>query len=311
MDTIYICCATDANYAPYCGVMLTSVFKNNIESHVKVYILLDSPLPQKEQHRFARLAEKYNNEIIYLLVDKSFLERFPIKGQNYWSIATYYRLYIEKLLPRTVKLILYLDCDIIVDGALDYLWQIDMTNKAIGCVPDIFDYSGHFQKGLNIPIEATYFNAGVLLINLDFWREHSIGQQCLNYLDNHYDIIEANDQDVLNAVLWDKKMKLPMSYNFQIQFLKKEFYFGSVNYQQEIDETRAHPIVIHYAAPNKPWHILYYKMPYKQLWYKYKWASQWWFLVPLSPNRKAFNYILKRYFLWPLGIINYPQYYID
>ena len=32
--TINILCATDDNYVPYCGIMLTSVFDNNKDSEI-------------------------------------------------------------------------------------------------------------------------------------------------------------------------------------------------------------------------------------------------------------------------------------
>lgn len=309
-ETINILCATDANYVPYCGVMLTSVFESNKHARVDAYILIDTPLPGKAQRQFAQLAEKYGNSINYLLIDKSFLEKFPIKGMSYWSIATYYRLYATDLLPESVHRILYLDCDIIVDGKLDYLWEIDMTDKAAGVVPDIFEYDGHFQRQLHYPEDAGYFNAGVVLINVDFWRKHNIGQQCLDFLANHYDWIEANDQDVLNAVLWDKKIRLPLAYNYQIQFLKSNFYDALTIYRMEINETRRHAVIVHYAAPEKPWNVMYFDMPYKWLWQKYKWESPWWYILPQLPKRKIFNYLVKRFLLWPFGIM-YKKQYID
>lgn len=301
-ETINILCATDVNYVPYCGIMLTSVFESNKDARVDAYILIDSPLPNNAQKRFARLAQKYNNGIYYLQIDRSFLEKFPIKGMSYWSIATYYRLYATELLPKSIHRILYLDCDIIVNDSLKYLWQIDLDNIAIGCVPDIFDYSGHFQERLKYPKNAGYFNAGVLLINVDYWRDNSIGQKCLNFLANHYDIIEANDQDVLNAVLWDKKIQLPLTYNYQIQFLKNNFYAALTQYREDINNTKESPIIIHYAAQTKPWDILYYKMPYKKQWHKYQAISLWWYILPQLPKRKTFNYLIKRFFLWPFGI---------
>ena len=236
------------------------------------------------------------------------MERFPIKGMSYWSIATYYRLYASELLPESVHRILYLDCDIIVNGKLDYLWEIDMTDKAAGVVPDIFEYDGHFQRQLHYPEEAGYFNAGVVLINVDYWREHNIGLRCFDFLANHYDIIEGNDQDVLNAVLWNSKISLPLTYNYQIQYLKDNFYINLTKYRQEIESTKMNPIIIHYAAPEKPWNVLYYKMPYKKIWWQYKLKSPWWYILPQLPQRKTIKYLAKRYILWPLGVMYKPQY---
>ena len=311
-ETINILCATDDNYVPYCGVMITSVFESNKDSRVDAYILIDKPLSSRAQHRFSKLAAKYDNSINYLFIDKSFLERFPIKGMSYWSIATYYRLYATELLPESVHRILYLDCDIIVRQSLRPLLEIDMKNKAVGCVSDIFEYWGEFQRRLGYPIEAGYFNAGVLLINVDYWHEHNLGQQCLDFLAKHYDSIEANDQDVLNAVLWDKKMRLPVTYNYQVQFLAKHFYdVESADLQKEIMEYKDNPTIIHYAVPNKPWNVLYYKMPYKKIWWQYKRKSPWWYILPSLPKYKTINYLIKRYLLWPFGIMWKLGYIID
>lgn len=310
IEAINILCATDINYVPYCGVMIASVFESNRSSRVNAYILTDKPFPNSACKRFDKLAKKYNNSINYLLIDDSFLEKFPIKGMDYWSIATYYRLYAAELLPSDVHRILYLDCDIIVQGNLRPLWELDMTNKAAAGVSDIFEYWGEFQKRLLYPVEAGYFNAGVLLINVDYWRENAVGQQCLNFLAHHYNLIEANDQDVLNAVLWDKKMSLPLTYNYQIQFKKRNFYQSfSEKMRQEVDTT-TEPVIIHYAAPQKPWNVMYYKMPFKQAWWKYKRKSPWWYLLPQLPKRKTVNYLIKRFLLWPLGIMWMDEYKI-
>lgn len=303
-ESINILCATDNNYAPFCGIMLTSLFESQINEHIRVYILVDKPLPDSAQCKFSQLKEKYGNEIHYLLIDNSFLERFPIKGMDYWSIATYYRLYAAELLPKDVHRILYLDCDIIVAGDLRPLFQMNMTDKSAACISDIFEYWGEFQKRLLYPVEAGYFNAGVLLINVDYWRENHIGQKCLDFLEHHYDLVEANDQDVLNAVLWDTKLRLPVTYNFQVQFLKGYFFDKAVpELQTEIQQTKDKPVIIHYAVPVKPWDMLYYRMPYKRIWKKYKRKSYWWYMPPRLPKRKRFKYLVKRYLLWPLGIM--------
>ena len=308
-ESIYILCATDNNYAPYCGVMLSSVFESNIGSRVKAYVLIDKPMDRRNINRFDRLAKKFGGSIVFVMVDNSFLGKFPIKGMEYWSIATYYRLYAAELLPKDIHCILYLDCDIIVQGDLRSLWELDMTDKAVAGVSDIYECCGKFQRQLHYSEEVGYFNAGVLLINLDYWREYAIGQQLLDFLANHYDLVEANDQDVLNAVLWDKKALLPLTYNYQIQFRKKYFYLkSSEKMRQEIDST-TEPVIIHYAAPQKPWNIKYYKMPFKQVWWYYKRKSPWWYLLPQLPKHKTVNYLVKRYLLWPLGV-KYEQLYI-
>lgn len=310
-QTINILCATDDNYVPYCGIMLTSVFENNKDVKVDAYVIIDKPLSNKNIIRFKKLEQIYNQSITFLTIDNKILSRFPSKGMDYWSIAMYYRIFAEELLPNNISKVLYLDCDIVVENTLKALWEVDLTNKAVGVVQDIFTFSEEIYHRLSIPQELNYFNSGVLLMNVEYWRQNKICQQCLDYLQNSYDKLFANDQDVLNAVLWDKKIHLPISYNFQVQFLKHYFLdrFTS-ELKEQIFAVKKNPIIIHYAVPVKPWNVLYYNMPFKQIWKKYKLLSQWWYMLPELPKYKKINYIIKRYIFWPLGIM-WKKDYID
>lgn len=311
-ETINVLCATDDNYVPYCGIMLTSLFENNKDVRVDVYVLIDKPLSKRSQRRFEKLTEQYGNGISFLIIDKSFLEKFPTKGMSYWSIAMYYRIFAEQLVPNHVDRILYLDCDIIVRSNIKSLWEIDMTHKAVGVVPDIMTTCDvNIYERLQYPSEAGYFNSGVLLINLGYWRECKISQQCLDYLSENYDRLFANDQDVLNAVLWDKKITLPLRYNYQIQYLSNYFFnLQSDNMKKEVLDTYNNPIIIHYAHAIKPWAILYYKKPFLQEWEYYKNISQWSSLWRTLPQNKTINFTIKRFILWPLGLMHYDSGFI-
>lgn len=303
-QTINILCSTDENYVPYCGVMLTSLFESNKENEIHVYVLLDKPLSSRSQNKFSNLARRYSNTINYILVDSSFLKKFPIKGNSYWSIATYYRIYAAELLPETIDKILYLDCDIIVDGSLEHLWSMDLSDYAAGVVPDICTEMQENYKRLEYNASLGYFNAGVLMMNLRYWREHSVGRECLEYLEHHYDSILWNDQDVLNYVLRNNKMKIPVTYNYQIKMLLPTYYETFNEVMKRDIENTLKPIIIHYATPTKPWMINYYPMPFNNVWHKYKRVSPWRHRRDLLPDHKRLNYIIKRFLLWPINIKN-------
>lgn len=304
MNVINITCATDDKYVPYCGVMLTSVFENHKDREVNVYIMIDKPLKEENQKKFAKLAERYNQHIHYCMVDKSYLENFPLKGDgiSHWSIVTYYRLYAAELLPKDVDLVLYLDCDIIVDGSLSELFDADWSGVAIGTVPDMCTEWQEYYDRLQYDKSIGYFNAGSVLINLAYWREHKVGQECLDFLGAHYDRIFNNDQDVLNYVLRERKRNLSVSYNYQIQLRMPYFYDTfSEEMKADIDKTNS-PLIIHYAAELKPWMIGYYSYPYNETWHKYKKMSPWRTMRDALPKTRAWAAFVKRYFLWPLGI---------
>ena len=63
--------------------------------------------------------------------------------------------------------VLYLDVDMIVRHSLDSLWDTDINDYAIAAVPDMDEQSHIESNRLPYPMETGYFNAGMLLINVD------------------------------------------------------------------------------------------------------------------------------------------------
>ena len=48
-ERINILCATDNNYAPYCGIMLTSLFESNRDCGFNVFVFVDGCLSNANQ----------------------------------------------------------------------------------------------------------------------------------------------------------------------------------------------------------------------------------------------------------------------
>ena len=304
---ISIVCATDDNYAPYCGIMLTSVLENHKNREVSAFILVDKPLKEEHQKRFRQLSEKYKAGIDFILVDRSFFEKFPLKGDanniKHWSIVTYYRLYAEDLLPKTIDKVLYLDCDIIVNRSIGHLFDMEWDDYAVGAVPDMCTEWQEYYDRLGYDRSEGYFNAGVLFINLGYWRTHNIGRKCVDYLASHYDRIFNNDQDVLNVVTRECKKTLPVSYNYQMQ-LRMPYFFNTFREAMKEDVMgTTSPHIIHYAAELKPWMTKYYFYPFNAEWHKYKRLSPWKHSKDKLPEKRTVQGFIKRYFLWPIGIM--------
>lgn len=304
MNPINIVCATDNKYVPYCGVMLTSLFENNKEREVNVYIMIDKPLSMKGTEQLSRLEKQYGQHIHYCMVDSSFFDKYPIRGEDkkHLSIVTYYRLFAEELLPKEVKQVLYLDCDIIVDSAIGELFDMDWTDIAIGTVPDMCTEWDDYYNRLGYDKSMGYFNAGVALMNLEYWRKHHMAKQCFEYLVNNYEKLDNNDQDVLNVVMKDLKRNLPVTYNYQIQLRMPYFYNTFSKEMQEDVRNTTSPKIIHYAAELKPWMAYYYSYPFYSTWQKYKRLSPWKNMHDQLPKTRKLVAWAKRYLIWPFGV---------
>lgn len=301
-NTINILCATDEKYAPYCGVMLTSFLENHKAFHTEVFIIVKSRM--KAGKKLHRLEERYDvNVNIIEFPFKDVVSNFPL-NVTYLSLETYYRLFAAELLPKELDRILYLDCDIIVDGDVSEIYFSDMVSISAFVVEDIPEniLISHPER-LGYPKEKGYFNAGVMMINLSYWREHNILKRSIVYIKNHHDILIYNDQDVLNVILQDSKKNVSLIYNFQHLAVLKKNYDKYDNKTKTVINTQ-NPKIIHYVSGLKPWTIYSYKFPFTAIWDKYCSMSLW--RLPLFkqlPKEKPFNYFIKRYFLWPFGIM--------
>lgn len=310
MSNMNILCSTDDNYVPYCGIMLTSLFENNISTTFNVYILTEE-LNTKNKNDLATLANNYQQKIEILTIDKEILKDCPIKNSDYVSLATYYRILAPILLPDNVDTILYLDCDIIINQNIADLYNSNINEYAIGAVID--DDYGNEEKylRLNIPQKYSYINAGVLLMNLKYWRENNIIDRCLDYIKNNKEKLLQHDQDVINAILHNKTKRLPVTNNFQTAFILSHLQHKyAAEIQNTIREHMYNPTIIHYTGNGKPWHK-HSQHPYTNRYLHYYRISIW-KEHPIVDN-EDFKDKLRLCFakaLWFLGIKKRPQHYI-
>ena len=307
METINILCATDKNFVPYCGIMLTSLFENNKDEHISVYLLVDDTVREKEKDKFQTLAKRYQQCINIIHVDAATFEKYPVYNQQ-WTNSIYYRLLAAELLPSSIDKIIYLDADIIVTRSIREMWEIDVEKYAVGAVYDAWSPNKQVYERLGLDFDELYFNSGSMVLNLKYWREHELSKQYMLYIKNNFDKLWFNDQDTLNGVLYNQKRMLPVQYNYQVPFLQKSL-FEAMNGKQksEIGQTKT-PLIVHYSASNKPWMIVYYKMPYLELWRQYRDLSLWKHTPNRLPKTKILNWLIKRYILWPLNILKQQEY---
>jgi len=92
--------------------------------------------------------------------------------------------------------VLYLDCDLVVSGDLEGLWQTDLQGSYLAAVPEPYLVTSHWGFGP----EDTYFNSGVLLIDVARWREENLLPALLQFAEAHSSDFDCHDQDVLNHV---------------------------------------------------------------------------------------------------------------
>lgn len=251
--------ATDNNYVQHCAITISSILRNN--SDVTIYVLTED-LSNKNKKILCDEADAYDGKIEFVMVNKDIIDSLPMPSHAYLahiSRATYYRLLLPNIIPLNVNKVIYLDCDLIVNHSLEELWNIEIGKYAIAACKQIG--GGRDGNRLGIPIEYGYFNAGVLLINVQYWREHEISKALIAFLFKHSDIVVFHDQDALNVVLYDQCYYLHQRWNmnyatYSNQFLSMQKDDLGYDYAKEIREAleyQEQPSILHYSARIKPW----------------------------------------------------------
>ena len=288
---IHIACCIDSNFTVHCAVTLVSVFENNPDNKFCVHIVAPS-MPEKDQKSLKNLAGKYDNEVIFYFPPKNTLDSFYVKGsKRRFTSVIYYRCLLGDILPADLDKVLYLDCDIIVMDDLSEFWNIDIDKYAVACVEASFADRDDLYTRLQYDKKYSYFNAGILLINLKYWRDHYISDQCKEYFGKYPERIVMDDQDLLNVLLFDKKLFVPMKWNMQEGFYRYRME-KKVENLTEWKKALLNPSILHYTIKKPWWYDCYH--PLRGEYFKYLQMTEWKDCRPSDTLRNRIARELKR-----------------
>jgi lipopolysaccharide biosynthesis glycosyltransferase len=241
---------SDLNYLLPSAATMISARKNLSRSNVDViqYVVVkeNSELISTVAERLAplgvRVASVSINEIAELRsthADKA----VPVSALS--------RLWLHRFLDRDIKTFLYLDGDILVDGAIDSIFDLDISPGGFLAADDCLCLYEHevrqphkywqdYLKIIGVPWRD-YFNTGVLLIDRQGWEELSI--KAVRFLIENASICRSSDQTALNVVGRELRGRLPLRYNYQTEHMMvlDPRTFG------------IRPSIWHFAGGPKPW----------------------------------------------------------
>ncbi|MCD8318295.1 MAG: glycosyltransferase family 8 protein [Paraprevotella sp.] len=286
---IHIACNIDSRYVRHCAVTLVSLFENNKTSDFTVHLIADR-LPEDMKAALTCFCQSYSHRIAFYSPDPELLNGFTIrKFSKRISMATYYRGILSDLLPVSVDRLLYLDCDIVVLGDIRPFWETPLDHIGVAAVEDIGCREKQRYDILQYPMEYSYFNAGVLLINLDYWRQHDVARACVDYFHAHPERILFNDQDLLNSILYRHKTLVDLRWNVQDGFYRNPGHMTE-EWRKKYADALLHPVILHYTN-RKPW-VYDSQHPLRDQYFKYLDLTPW---KDMRPDRSVGNR-LKRFF---------------
>ena len=224
-----VLCA-DESYIKYASVVMISVLKHT-KARVRFYLLSDGALSKASLDKLSYIESTYPNASISHSCHS--LARFvslPTQGENN-SHITYLRLLLDSILPQSVSKCVYLDCNVLVCADIAGLFSYELHGALLGAVRDLAfnDASSACRNHLGF-----YFNAGVLLLDMEKWRESKAGERLFALLEARPEITQGfHDQNLLNECFCDEVCELPLGWNVIVapphilRFADKDSALGS------------------------------------------------------------------------------------
>lgn len=247
-------CAVEGDYVPHSAAMLHSVLAQSGGYEVHVHYLHPPGLPAEARQGLDAMIARAGAEVTFVEVPDEVVAELPTEG--FTGKATWYRALLPQLLPENLDRILFLDADLLALDALAPLWETDLSGHYLAAVTNVFQADHLFraaQLGFDRP--QSYFNAGVMLLDLKLMRRDGCAEAMRRYGVAHAGDLMFRDQDALNVVLAGRRLPLHPRWNsmnsFQV-FPWSAYVFGS----QAVDEAGREPGIRHFEGPgaNKPWH---------------------------------------------------------
>lgn len=282
MNVVY---STSDAYSGIAAVSIASLLENSKDAaEINVYVI-DMGISDQNKERLEELVNRYGRKLFFL--EKLNIEKLTGTHINVgrWHISTFSRLFLLHVLPKDMKKVIYIDCDMIIRHSLNELWDMDMEGTWVMSADDC--RGKMYRTNIGIPEDSIYTNNGLMVIDLEAWKENNVERMFIDFIKKYNGDITYMDQGVLNGVFQPlKKVKLlPISYNAQtacydldydgLQVCRNPVWAYT---KEEFEKAIADPIVVHFTtcflSGTRPW-IIGDKHRYQPEFIKYRNMTGW------------------------------------
>jgi lipopolysaccharide biosynthesis glycosyltransferase len=281
---LIVVCGADDNYAMPLAVTLYSALVN-LEKGCTLYLyIIDGGITEKSKKRLQRVLDVEHVDLhLKWVLPQDLPSLSHIKTLGWVTEAAYLRLLVPDVVPEQFNKAIYLDSDLLIKANLRYLWNQEMGGYALLAstdfgIPTVSSCLGIIKyKEMGFAPEMPYFNSGVLVMNLQRWREEKISEKVMQYFVEYEEYIQMGDQEGLNAILANDWGKLNPKWNVISNILSYEQWENSA-FKEDIrpvkEELIHKPYIFHFAGIAKPWKIGY-EHPAQLQWLHHLQASGW------------------------------------
>lgn len=294
MQTMHIVYSCDDNYTQHMGASIYSLLVHNTDAAIVVYVI-NNGISLSGKEKIEQVIKQFPLSKIQWIDFSKWNDKLKLNMQWPISLSSYGRLFIGSMLPENVVRCLYLDCDMIICDHIDELWNWNMHGCTVAAVQDTV--SCETKKNVGVRFSEKYFNAGLLLIDLNKWRKINAEQGCLAFIEQRDGSVTHHDQGTLNGVFHQDVAILPLKYNVMtihyimscaeiLMYFHEESQFYSA---EEIAQAKAHPTILHYTPSftSRPW-VKTCRHPLKELYWNAVERTPWYDAKPIKDTRKLY-----------------------
>lgn len=247
-------------------VTIASILENT-KRNCDIFIL-DGGIKADTQQKIEACVQKYQHlqHIEFIKIDRERFAHFP--NLMHFSLNTYFRYLIPELKPELQK-VLYIDSDMVITADVGKLFDTDIQGAPLAAVPyrderpDLNHFvraqkDKHIKQILELPDSHLYFNAGLLVLDCEYFRQHGWVNKLFELTAEKAATIKYPDQDILNIIVCNNYHVLDDTWNAVIDIDKM---YG-------VQHTEL-PKVLHFTggAGTRPWMSL--TCPYREEFDKY------------------------------------------
>lgn len=166
-----------------------------------------------------------------------------------YTETSIYRFYIGDL-PGEFDTAVYIDPDCVVARDISPILEYEL----LAPLAAFHEIHALYQDNPSFS-DSAYFNSGVMIIDLNYWRENGITEKLMSMVGKFTDWTGAADQDLMNVVF--RGLWAPLNINFNYL----------VNIYPKLDILD--PIIVHFAGKTKPWNSPVSGHKWRELWKYY------------------------------------------
>ena len=271
----------DIKYNKQAFNSISSILRNADKEHT-FFIIHKQP---KTFDYYLQQLQKSNHDF-HIFEFQNNYGNFPRVSNTHVSEATYYRLFIDEYIPEDVDFLTYIDADIVclnnpTNLILEHIKSLKESSKVIAARTEEVGNKEYIER-LSLK-QNRYFNAGVMIMDFNKWKELSSENKFVNELNNLGDKVLWWDQDILNATFDGDYIELNINLNFPIH---DDTNFNSKEITKNVN-------FLHYQGKNKPWFIYSFQKSYSKFYQEqFKLSfNQNYHIIVKKPIRDSYKFL--------------------